>query len=181
MRKLIGSAVLLASLVGIPAVAAAQHSDAKHEFGIDLGLAYVSPDGGDGFFVLGTPIDVRVGFVSSGKLMFEPRLTLLYTSDVSGGGGAGSGYDFDLGLNLLYGNDHKAGMYFTVGGAVELVDGGGGSESFLSINGGIGTRSGYGSGALRLEAFVNYDLENTNALTPSVLSIGARVGLSLWH
>jgi hypothetical protein len=176
MRKLIGGAVLLASLVGIPAVAAAQHSDAKHEFGVDIGIMYSKPDQLDGVFQIGTPVDVRVGFVSSGSMMLEPRFSLLFLS------GSGSSATLaDLGLNVLFGKDQRAGMYFTAGGSMLLASGGGTSATGFSVNGGIGTRSGYGSGALRLEAFVKYDLESTDLGRPNTLNIGARVGLSLWH
>ncbi|MGH9258704.1 MAG: hypothetical protein ACRD08_02225 [Acidimicrobiales bacterium] len=187
MRKLIGSVVLAAALITLPAVAAAQAhggAAAKHEFGVDLAFVYASPDGGDGYFNIGTPVDLRVGFVSGEKLTIEPRLTLLYTSDLLQGGGGDSGYDFDLGLNLTYGmspGGNKKGLYLTGGAAVELFDLGGGSDNFITFNGGIGTRAGYGDGAFRPEAFFSYRLENTDAGVPSEISFGLRLGLSLWH
>ncbi len=185
MRKLIGSVALVAALA-IPAAAAAQmeHGAAKHEFGVDIGFVYSSPDGGDGYFNIGTPVDLRVGFVSGAKLTIEPRLTLLYTSDLSQGGGGDSGYDFDLGLNLTYGmgpGGNRKGLYLTGGAAVNLFDFGASSESIISFNGGIGTRSGYGDGAIRPEAFFMYRLENSDAFIPSEISFGLRLGLSLWH
>lgn len=182
MRKLIGGAVLVASLVGIPAVAAAQHSDAKHEFGVDLALAYVKCDGCEGFVALGTPIDLRVGFISGAKLTIEPRITLAYISDDTDFGGTGDPQsDFDLGANITYGmQSNRSGLYLTGGAAIDLLSAGGASESFFSVNVGVGTRVGYGSGALRLEAFVDNQFEKTG-VAPSILSFGARVGLSLWH
>ena len=176
MRKLISGAVLVASLVGIPAVAAAQHGDAKHEFGVDLGIVYTKESNVDGIFSIGTPVDVRVGFVSSGSMMFEPRFSLLFLSQ-----SGNSGTLADLGVNVLFGKDQRAGMYFTAGGSMLLASGGGSTATGFSVNGGIGTRSGYGSGALRLEAFVKYDLESADFGRLNTLNIGARVGLSLWH
>ncbi len=74
MRKLIGRTTLVAALTLAPALAAAQHSmAAKHEFGVDLGFVYSKPSGGTSIITFGTPVDVRVGFVSKGSLMFEPR------------------------------------------------------------------------------------------------------------
>ena len=187
MRKLLGSALVVAALVAAPAMAAAQgtHSAAKHEFGVDLAFAYSSPDGGDGFFQIGTPVDLRVGFISGEKMTIEPRITLFYTSDLSSGGGGDGGYDFGLGLNLTYGmspGGNRSGLYLTGGAGLELVDFGGGvNGSLISLNAGIGTRSAYGSGAFRPEAFFRYDLENTDLGAPSVMSFGLRLGLSLWH
>lgn len=188
MRKLLGSALVAAALVAVPAVAAAQgmaHGAAKHEFGVDLAFAYSSPDGGDGFFQIGTPVDLRVGFISGEKLTVEPRIALFYTSDLTSGGGGDGGYDFGLGLNLTYGmspGGNRSGLYLTGGAAIELVDFGGGTNgSLISLNAGIGTRSAYGSGAFRPEAFFRYDLENTDLGAPSVMSFGLRLGLSLWH
>ena len=148
------------------------------EFGVDLGVAVVKPSGGSSIFEFGTPVDGRVGFVSKGKLMFEPRCTLAYASS-----SGSSAYDFDLGLNLLYGmgeGGNHSGPYLTVGGSVDLekiVT----SETFIAFNGGVGTRMGYGSGAIRLEAFVMDHLKKSSIGFPNTLTIGARVGLSLWH
>ncbi len=72
-------------------------------------------------------------------------------------------------------------MYFTGGAGINLVGVTGTSGSIISLNGGVGTRSPYESGAWRLEAFVRYDLKNTSLGAPNTLNIGARVGLSLWH
>ena len=186
MRKLLGSALVAVALVAAPAVAAAQGSSAaKHEFGVDLAFAYVSPDGGDGFFNIFSPVDLRVGFISGQKMTIEPRVTIAYTSDLTGGGGGDAGYDFGLGLNLTYGmspGGNKSGLYLTGGAGVELLDfGGGTSGSLISFNAGLGTRSPWGSSAFRPEAFFNYALENTDLGAPSVMSFGLRLGLSFWH
>src|SRR5512144_713510 len=63
MRRLSGT--LVAALALVPAMAAAQHSmeNAKHELGVDLGVLYSKPKGSDGVFSIGTPVDVRIGFV----------------------------------------------------------------------------------------------------------------------
>lgn len=189
MRKLIGTALLAAGLLVTPSLAVAQmaHAGAKHEFGIDLRIAYSKPDGGDGAVLIGTPVDLRVGFASKGKLMVEPRFTFDFNS--KGGidtttGAATSAFIFTPGVNVLIAmgtGGHQSGMYVTVGAAYDIADFGDISFSNFSVNGGIGTRSAYGSGAFRPEAFIRYDLENTSDGLPSVLTFGVRLGLSLWH
>lgn len=186
MRKLLGSALVVAALVAVPAVAAAQgQSAARQEFGVDLAFTYVSPDQLDGFFTVGTPVDLRVGFLSGPKMTIEPRVSLFYTSDITGGGGGDGGYDFGLGLNLTYGmspGGNRSGLYLTGGASVELVDfGGGTSGSIIGFNAGIGTRSAAGNSAFRPEAFFRYDLENTDLLFPNTMSFGLRLGMSLWR
>ena len=189
MRKLIGTALLVAGVLVTPSLAVAQmaHADAKHEFGVDLLVAYSKPDGGDGAVLIGTPVDLRVGFASKSKLMIEPR----FTFDFNSKGGidtttfeATSAFIFTPGLNFLVAlgpGGHRSGAYFTVGAAYDIADFGDISASQFSINGGVGTRSAYGSGAFRPEAFIRYDLENTSDGIPSALTIGVRLGLSLWH
>src|SRR5574341_1840533 len=187
MRQLIGSAVLVASLAGVPAAAVAQHMDAKHELGVDLGIVYNKLGSGCsvdcGSVSIGTPVDVRFGFVSSGALSFEPRFTLGYIS-----GGGDHILTFSPDVNLLYrmgSSTARKGMYLTGGAGISLVSasigGTSSSASQLSVNGGIGTRVPYESGAWRLEAFFRYNLENSGKGIPSSIDIGARIGISLWH
>lgn len=179
MRKLIGRTTLVAALMAAPAVAAAQqhYMAAKHEFGVDVAFIYSKPSGGNGITSFGTPVDVRIGFVpKKGNLMFEPRVALAFQS-TSGA----SAHDINLDVNVLYAKNHRKGMYWTGGAGIDLVGVTGNSGSIISLNGGIGTRSPYESGAWRLEGFVRYDLKNTGLGVPNTLNIGARAGLSLWH
>jgi hypothetical protein len=166
------------SLAMLPAPVAAQKAmGAKHELGVDVSLVYSKPSGGSSAFSLTTPVDVRIGFVpAKGKLMFEPRVSLMYahTTGVSA-------HDFNLDLNVLYGKNQRKGMYYTGGLGIDLVGRTGISGSIISLNGGIGTRSPWESAAWRLEGFVRYDLKNTTLGVPNTLNIGARAGLSLWH
>ena len=193
MRKLVALAAL--GLLAAPAVARAQmHNamDAKHEFGVDVGIGYthfgsvggVSCATNCGQFAITTPVNLRVGFVSSGNMMWEARSTLSFTS------GGGTFINFDPGVNVLFNwghptarNDNK---YFTVGadlGFVSNSPSGGTSTSGVmpGINGAIGMRSPYGSGAIRLEAGVRYQFSNTTLGSFSQFQVGALVGLSLWH
>jgi hypothetical protein len=183
MRKLIGGAVAVAMLMSLPAAAHAQRraaaGGAKHEFGVDIGVAYVKPDLVDGGIVIGTPVDVRVGLVSGKKMMWEPRFSLGFSTV-----GGSTTYEFQPGVNVLFANSpggHRSGMYFTVGGGIALGDLGAGSGTAFSANGGIGWRKPYGSGAWRYELGVQYDSESAELLQPSTISIGARIGISLWH
>ncbi len=164
------------ALVTVPAVAQKAMA-AKHEFGVDAAFVYSKPSGGNGITQLGTPVDVRIGFVpKKGNLMFEPRVSLAFQS-TSGA----SAHDLNLDVNVLYAKNQRKGMYWTGGAGIDLVGVTGTSGSIISLNGGIGTRKPYESGAWRLEGFVRYDLKNTSLGVPNTLNIGARAGLSLWH
>ena len=190
MSKRFRAAIVTTMLLAAPAVAVAQHNmssmghDAKHELGVDLGIVYSKPSGNDGIISIGTPVDLRIGFVSSGSLEVEPRFTFNFAS-----GGGNNAYSFTPDINLLFGlgaDKNKKGPYVTVGAGVDLahikLSGlGSTSTSQFNFNGGIGTRVPYESGAFRLEAFVRYLLKNTSKGLPNELQIGARIGLSLWH
>jgi len=186
MRKLFGGMVLAALAMSLPATAHAQRraaassmGGAKHEFGVDIGVAYEKPSGVSGGIVFGTPLDVRIGIVSSSKMMWEPRLNLAFSSV-----GGNTTYEFRPGVNVLFANSaggHRRGMYFTGGGALLLADAGGGSGTAFSVNAGVGWRKPYGSGAWRYELGFQWTSESTDLGLPSTIQIGGRVGLSLWH
>ncbi|HET7790682.1 MAG TPA: hypothetical protein VFK78_07775 [Gemmatimonadales bacterium] len=157
----------------------------KHEFGVDLAAFWASQSFGGvsaSNFNITTPVDVRVGFVSSGAMQFEPRLSFTFATAQSGGQ---SSHAIAPDLNVLFGlgkaKAHNDNKYFTAGVGANLVGLGGVSYTQLTVNGGIGMRSPYESGAFRLEAFVAYATKNTSKGVPSTLAIGARIGLSLWH
>lgn len=186
MLKQFGRAALVAALATVPAVGSAQHMmGAKHEFGVDLAAFWANNSLGgasaSNFNIL-TPVDVRIGFVSKGAMMFEPRFSFAFASGLGGGSSSTS---FSPDINVLFGlgkakaqNDNK---YLTAGVGVNFLSAGGQSATQLAVNGGIGTRMPYGSGAFRLEAFLAYLTKDTSKGLPSTLAIGARVGLSLWH
>jgi len=193
MRRAFGSALLAAGLMLAPALAVAQHQMGAmpaHEFGADLTLYYgnYSLNGtSQSHFVIGTPVDLRLGFVSSKTLVIEPRLALSYDSKGLLTGFSNHVLMLSPDLNFLFNvgsGDYRHGMYLTAGAGMDLLDIGGSpgtSISRFSINGGIGTRSPYESGAIRLEAFVKYVTKNTSKNYPGELQIGGRAGLSLWH
>jgi hypothetical protein len=170
VRKFV--AVLVGLVLAGASVSAAQDA-AKREFGVDLGFVYHSPDGGDSYFTIGTPVDVRVGFVSGEKLTFEPRVAFSYISDVLGD----AAYTADLGLNVTYGmQSNRNGLYLTAGASTVLIGALGETASTFGFNGGIGTRS----GMLRAEAFGAYLMENTDKGIPADTQFGVRLGLSFW-
>jgi hypothetical protein len=182
--------MVVAGLALAPALATAQHSMAmpSHEFGADLAFMYQSVSslisGGSSFnhILIGTPVDLRLGFVVSPTLVIEPRIGIAFDSK-----GTGTSSTFTLApldVNALFnlgGGTYRKGMYLTAGAGLNYFSGGGASASQFSFNGGIGTRVPYESGAIRLEAFVRENLKNSSKGIPSSLDIGARVGLSLWH
>jgi hypothetical protein len=191
MRRAFGSALVIAGLTLGPALAVAQHSMGAmpaHEFGADLTLYYGNYSLGgvsQSHFVIGTPVDLRLGFVTSKTLVVEPRIGFSYDSK-SLAAGSQSLLAFAPDLNFLFNlgsGTYRQGMYLTAGAGLNLlsIGGGGGSVTQFALNGGIGTRVPYESGAIRLEAFVRETFKNTSKNAPSELAIGARVGLSLWH
>jgi hypothetical protein len=185
MLRHLGVLSVAGSLAILPAPVAAQKAMAvSHELGVDVAVMYQKLSLGGvsaNHILIGTPVDVRLGFVPKGKAkyMFEPRFVLMFDSkDPTTGQSA---YVFTPDLNVLFAKNQRKGMYWTVGAGIDLLHGGGASASQIGINGGIGTRSPWESGARRMEAFLQYKLKNTGKGLPSQLNIGGRIGLSLWH
>ena len=186
MRKLFGGMVLATALLSLPAMASAQRrasasmGGAEHELGVDLGAAYVKPNGISGGIVFLTPVDVRFGFVPrSGKVMWEPRGTLLISTV-----GGTTTYEITPSINVLYANStggHRQGMYFMGGAGLDLADNGTNSGTMVQLGGGVGWRKPYGSGAWRYELMFQWTSENTTLGRPSTIAIGGRIGISLWH
>ncbi len=189
MRRLISSVAVIAATAAAAAVAAAQAAP-RHEFGVDLGLGLESPSGGSTQFVMVTPVDVRVGFVSASPLSWEGRLTLLYASKGEPDGSAAYSLAPDVQALLKLGKGTgpggMLGPYATVGAGLDFRDapkplGGTNSSTVIRINGGIGDRLPFGADAFRIEGFLAYDFKNTTLPTAGTLEVGARVGLSFWH
>ena len=187
MRKIIGVA-LAACLAAAPAALPAQAMP-RHELGVDVGLGIVSPSGGSTRLVLATPVDVRLGFPSAAPLSWEGRLTLAYDSK---GFGANASYSLAPDVQALLklgrgsGPHGLLGPYATAGLGLDFRDapngsGGTNSTALLRIDGGIGDRLPYGSGAFRLEGFLAYDFKSTTLGIPATVEVGVRAGLSLWH
>ncbi len=192
MRRLIGTVAIVAGLAATPAFGLAQGAP-RHEFGVDFGMAFesVSSLGGAGsttLFAASTPVDVRVGWVSPTSLSLEGRLAFGFNSR---GFGTNASYALAPDLNVIYklgggGARRLLGPYLTGGLGLMLANapnGAGGTTSGIvpSLNGGIGTRLAAGSGAWRLEGFLAYAFQNTKLGSPGTFSVGARIGLSLWH
>jgi hypothetical protein len=185
MRKLIGGMALGVMLLSLPAAAQAQRratmaaGGARHELGIDLGLAYVKPQNISGGIVIQTPVDVRLGFVpSSGNMMWEGRLT----ANINTVGGTTT-YRLTPGVNVLFANSpggHRRGMYFGGGAGLVLADAGARSGTAVQLNAGVGWRKPYESAAWRYEVGFQWTSDNAN-IGPSTIAIGGRIGLSLWH
>jgi hypothetical protein len=190
MRKFFGGMVLAALALSLPAAARAQRraaapmGGAKHEFGVDVGVAYVSSNitGVDGGIAIVTPLDVRFGFVprAGNKIMWEPRASLNFTTV-----GGSTTYLFTPQINMLYANStggHRRGMYFTGGAGLVMGDGGAGSGTALKLEGGIGWRKPYESAAWRYEVGVQWVSSSAELGTfADYIAIGGRIGLSLWH
>jgi|SRR5713101_3579582 len=187
MRSFIGSTLVVVGLAVVPSLVLAQrrapartdtHAGAQHEFGVDLGANYAKPQNISGGIELLTPVDIRVGFRSRGKLMWEPRASFGLTSY-----GGATRHTIGLGVAGLYAMDpagHSSGMYLTGGAGLVLVNNGFTSGTNFSIGGGVGWRKPYGSAAWRYELGFRYDTKNDGGL-PSTIRIGGRIGLSLWH
>ncbi len=187
MQQWIGRVALIGTLGAVPAAAAAQHAmQPKHEFGADIALFYehlslFSVTSNQ--VVVGTPVDLRIGFMAGDKLVVEPRIFFLYASKGgSTGFGSTSAYVFTPDLNFLVAfRDNKKGPYLTLGVGGDLSKQSQITTGRPTINGGLGTRVPYESGAIRLEAFGRYAFKNEPNGVPTALDIGVRIGLSLWH
>jgi len=192
MRKLIGGMAAVAVLITLPALADGQRrpaprpaGGAKHEFGVDVGLGYYDPDGGQAGFVIASPLDVRVGFVSAKKLQWEGRLVFQIDSK---GVGTGQGiHNISPGVNAVYAmtpGGNRNGMYLTGGAGLNLRDIGVASGTGFSLNGAVGWRKPYGNSAFRYEVGIKWDSQikdNGVVFFPRILTIGGRVGISFWH
>lgn len=186
MRKLMSGIVFAAIALSLPVAAQAQRRAAggtTHELGVDVGVAYVSPntDGVDGGISIITPFDVRYGFVPrSGKIMWEPRVGLNFTTV-----GGETQYLFTPQMNLLYANStggHRRGMYFTGGAGLVLGEGPVGSGTAIKLEGGVGWRKPHGTAAWRYEVGFQFVSESAELGTfADYIAIGGRIGLSLWH
>ena len=156
----------------------------KNEFGVDFGLSWVSPDGGDSEIRVGSPLDLRIGFVSKGRLMWEPRLSFAFDSEGLGGDAAYSFSPQIVGLYSMSPQKHRAGMYLFGGAGINLVNAGipaiDGGTTF-SLGAGVGTRKRMGNAAMRFEGGLRFDTEDADAGMPSQFLVGGRVGLSFWH
>lgn len=189
MRQWTSKVAPIVALGLVTAAAAAQHAmQAKHEIGVDIAAAYEHQSLGSvsaNQFTAGTPVDLRLGFIAGSRLVLEPRIFFRYAS--KGGFNTGTGatvaaYVIMPDLNLLVAfQDNKKGPYFTAGVGADLEKVTQTSTGQLAINGGVGTRVPYESGAIRLEAFGRYAFKNETNGVPNALDIGARIGLSLWH
>lgn len=186
MRRTLGSLLVVTGMVLAPALAAAQHNMGApaHEIGVDLGVSYLKPSGLHSIFTIGTPVDARLGFVMHSGWTLEPRVFILIQS------AAGTAHDVALDVNGLFpvgtGSNYRKGMYLTGGGGLEFLGGNlsglpSVSGTVFELNGGLGTRVPYESGAIRLEANVKYRFQDTSIGVPNTFEIGGRIGLSLWH
>lgn len=185
MRKFIGGMAAAAVLLTLPSLAEAQRrttAGARHEFGVDVFVGYVKPDGVDGGIRIGTPVDVRVGLVKAGKMMWEPRFGLAFETV-----GGGTTYELTPGVNVLFAQspgNHRSGMYFTGGAGLVLVDAGPVGGTGFALNGGIGWRKPWGTAAWRYELGLGWSSEISDGpatVRLSTITIGARLGISLWH
>jgi hypothetical protein len=190
MQKLFGRMVLAALALAVATAGQAQRraaspsmGGAQHEFGVDLGAAYVSSNltGVSSGLVIVTPVDLRVGFVPrSGKIMWEPRLSLNFSTV-----GGSTTYLLTPQVNLLYANSvggHRRGMYFTGGAGLVLGNNGTTSGTAIKLEGGVGWRKPYESAAWRYEVGFQWVSSSTAlGLAADYIAIGGSIGISLWH
>jgi hypothetical protein len=150
---------------------------------VDVGLAWVSPNVGNSRIQVGSPLDLRIGFVSRGRLMWEGRVGLAFDSE----GAGNAAYAFTPQVVALYSmkaRRHRAGTYLFGGAGLNF--GSIGSPAVngwttFSLGGGVGTRKRLGNAALRFEGGLRFDTEDSGAGMPSRFSLGVRTGLSFWN
>ena len=189
MRKLFGGIVVAALALSLTTAAHAQRratsapmGGAKHELGIDVGLAYIKPSNVDGGIGLLAPLDVRFGFLPRrGKLMWEPHLALNYRAV-----GGQTFYVFTPGIHALYANSpggHRRGMFFEGGAGLVMGDQGAGSGTAFQLGAAVGWRKPYESAAWRYKVGLTW-VSSSNELAPvfaDYVAIGGSIGISLWH
>jgi hypothetical protein len=187
MRKVTGSLLVAVALVALPHLADAQRRAAaagggsQHEFGIDLGAAFGHVGSGCaadcGTFEMGTPVDLRVGFVGR-SMNVEPRLTFSYLSQ---GGGHLMIFSPDVNfLKPMGTSTARKGLYLTAGAGISIISASGvSSQNQFSLNGGVGTRIPKASNNWRLEGFFRYNFES--GALPSGYNVGVRAGMSFWQ
>ncbi len=189
MRRSLATTLVMAG-VALPAALRAQampggHAQPEHELGVDLGVVYSHIGSGCsqscGIFQVVTPVDVRIGFIGRGGTSVEPRFSVAWAT-----GSGGHSLLLQPDINVLLPTGKRTGMlgeYVTFGAGLKYFDVNTGlgstSATQFSVNGGFGDRSAWGSGAFRPELTLVYAFENNNF--PSAISIGVRLGLSLWH
>jgi hypothetical protein len=187
MRKLFGGLVLAAVALSLPAAAQAQRraaatGGARHEFGVDVGVAYIKPSNVDGGIGLLAPFDLRYGIMPrSGKLMWEPHLAINYRTV-----GGQTFYVFTPGIHALYANStggHRRGMFFEGGAGLVMGDQGGGSGTAFQLGAAVGWRKPYEGAAWRYKLGFTW-VSSSNELAPlfaDYIAIGGSIGISLWH
>jgi hypothetical protein len=187
MRKVTVTVLAAVALVALPHMAAAQRraagggGGAKNEFGVDVGAAFGHIGSGCavdcGTFEMGTPVDLRVGFIGK-SFNVEPRVAFSY---VSQGGGHIMTFSPDVNfLKPMGQSTSRKGLYLTAGLGLNMISiSGASSENQFSLNGGVGTRMPFESAAWRLEGLFRYNFES-GALA-SGYQIGVRAGVSLWR
>jgi len=187
MRKVTGSLLVAVALVALPHLVAAQRraaapaGGAKNEFGVDLGAAFGHVGSGCaancGTFEMGTPVDVRIGFIGR-SFNVEPRLTFSYLSQ---GGGHVLVFSPDVNfLKPMGTSTARKGLYLTAGAGISIISASGASsQNQFSLNGGVGTRIPKPSNNWRLEGFFRYNFES--GALPSGYNVGVRAGMSFWQ
>jgi hypothetical protein len=177
MRAVIrGGLVLLALLPATLSAQGAVAASEKHELGLDFTYSYAWRSDDQSSWVMGTPVDIRIGFVTTKPIMYQVGFSL-----EGGGSGGASSLGGGIGLAALWARDHRSGLYF-FGGAAGSFFGVTGEETGFtpSVVAGVGTRLPRGAAAIRLETFVRYATESTTD-APSQTRVGVRAGLSFWH
>src|SRR6266446_5960839 len=137
MRKVTSTLVAAVALVALPHVGLAQRTRSaaaaapKNEIGVDLGAAYSHYGSGcttscSGIGI-GTPVDIRWGFMATGLLSFEPRFSFNYIS-----GFGDHALSFNPDVNVLYRmgkSTARKGLYLTGGLGLNILSGSSGGVS----------------------------------------------------
>jgi hypothetical protein len=179
--------------LGIAAMTLAGQAAAQRptkEFGVDLAITSTGTDEGnsDRLLSIGTPVDVRIGFLTSPRLSIEPRFTLSYQSISDE-----SLMEISPSFNVLLGLGKEAhrGPYVMAGALIDLAradfgSGDASSRTQLGFNLGFGTRIGWGdNAAFRPEVFFTKKLEKGDVFdddyAPATTAFGVRFGISFFH
>jgi len=186
------------AFVGVAAATAllAAHLGAQRaptkEFGVDVALTSTGVDGRDSRITsLGTPVDLRIGFLNASRVMFESRFSLDYIGDNSN-----SLLSASPSLNVLFrlgqgrGHTRQIGGYLTAGVLMDFqrtstpITTESGTQ--FGVSAGAGTRIEWGTAsAFRPEIFLTKRFGKGNELDtnyqPGSVAFGLRFGISFFQ
>ena len=192
MMRLLKRLVMLAGVVTLASSTLDAQGAPKLEFGVDLRVMSSKLDvpQAERVFSIGTPVDVRIGFVRSQPLMLETRFTFTHNGSCDA-----SFTSFAPSLNVHGRLGDGAGLhnqmapYLTAGLLMQMLrasnDNDSNSQTRYGLTAGAGTRIAWGTVAFRPEVFMARHFEKgelaDDDFVPGEFAFGVLFGLSFYR